>query len=91
MARGVHGLLNPDIVHDLVEEQETSTLIGRALIYFFTTIAPYIFLASPLIFPSFFLVRTPDQKRSSPLLQNNVEGVNTSSGQEVRQTPNQFD
>lgn len=89
LARGVHGLINPNLISDLHAEQSTSSLVWNSLIYFFTTIFPYLLLISALIFPSFFLVREPENKEGLLLPPGGIQNQVNDSTQD-RQIPNHF-
>ncbi|CAI2375380.1 unnamed protein product [Moneuplotes crassus] len=90
LARGIQGLSNPDLLHDLVSEQSTSTLVERSIIYFVTTIMPYISLVTPLIYSSFFLYKSKNENKHDALLPYNQGDTNDSSSPLAGQIPNQF-
>jgi hypothetical protein len=53
--RGVHGIINNDVLNELFAMRSTSDLIFYGLLYFFSNMLPYLFLISPMVLPSFFL------------------------------------
>ena len=53
--RGIHGIIDPNFLFNFIAEQDTSDLVWRGLIYFASTLLPYLFLVTPMFFPSFVL------------------------------------
>ena len=53
--RGVHGIIEDDLIFDMLAETDDLQLILQGVLYFLSTMVPILLLVSPMVFPSFFL------------------------------------
>mmetsp|Transcript_964 Transcript_964/g.926 ORF Transcript_964/g.926 Transcript_964/m.926 type:complete len:109 (+) Transcript_964:570-896(+) len=53
--RSIHGLAQNDVIFDMLGDTTNGEVIGDGFLYFISNLLPYLFLISPLVYPSFFL------------------------------------
>ncbi|CAI2376166.1 unnamed protein product [Moneuplotes crassus] len=63
--RGIHGIINNNLMLELIREQSDLSVTWRGVVFFFSTLFPYATLVSGLVTPLFFLKHTKNTEYES--------------------------
>lgn len=77
--RGVHGIIDNNLIIDMIADQDTYSMVWRGLVYFFSSLFPYLFLISGFLFPSFFISQNKEEEYMQHMIHNTNEDTNEGS------------